>query len=111
MQSPQNKKFIVNIVLVIILASIAGAGYWIFNTYYSTNNERVDAPTTGVEALEIGIEIARTLRELEDLERAVASSKSIFDMPSFKSLEDLSVAISPEPIVVRENPFVSTVKK
>lgn len=90
----------------VLVAGIAGSGYWVF----IKNREAIEQTVTSTESddtqvIKIGLEITRTLKELDDLRQSVASSKNIFNMPLFKNLEDLSVAILPEKITKRENPF------
>lgn len=91
----------------ILVAGIAGSGYWVFIKDREAIEQTVTSTESGdTQVIKIGLEITRTLKELDDLRQSVASSKNIFNAPSFKNLEDLSVAISPEKITRRENPFI-----
>lgn len=114
MQSQQTKKIIINIVTGVLVVGILGSGYWVLtkNRGAESNEEAAVSTIDGdTQVIQIGIEIARTRKELEDLRQSVASSKNLFNMPSFKSLEDLSIIILPEMIIKRENPFATVTWK
>ncbi len=66
-----------------------------------TSTETVTTPYV-VEA-----KVMRTVRELSELNRAVASTIAIFRTPIFQSLENFSVVVPEEP-VGSKNPFVAT---
>lgn len=90
-----------------LVASIAGSGYWVFIKNRGATEQTVTSTESDdMQVIKIGFEITRTLKELDDLRQSVASSKNIFNTPSFKNLEDLSVTILPEKIIKRENPFI-----
>lgn len=94
----------------VLVAGIAGSGYWVFIKNRETTEQTVttSAENGDTQVIKIGFEITRTRKELDDLRQSVAISKNIFNTPSFKNLEDLSVAILPEKITKRENPFMAT---
>lgn len=115
MEQDKTKNLLINILTAAVVVGVAVAGYFVFMKTDTTSITGVAAPATSVavvaeETTAIGNEIDSTVRNLGDLERAVASSKVIFDLPAFKNLEDFSVEI-PGDTVGRVNPFVPTVWK
>lgn len=114
MQSQQTKKIIINIVTGVLVVGILGSGYWVLtkDRVVETGEEAAVSTMSGdTQVVQIGIEIARTRKDLEDLRQSVSSAKNIFNMPSFKNLEDLSIVILPERIIKRENPFATVTWK
>lgn len=106
MQTLSIKRFVVNIVIVVVVAGI-------FFTAYMFFVKEKNIPVADSVALEnsenqtilIGTEISNTLKELKDLQLSIIASKNIFGMSMFRSLHDFSVAV-PEERVKRENPFL-----
>lgn len=98
---------------VAVVAGFLYAGYTVFlksNEPSSTAVPELSVAKIAEETAVVGVEIDRTVRNLKDLEHAVASSKLIFDLPAFQNLQDFSVAI-PEESLGRTNPFVPTAWK
>lgn len=108
MQKEQIKAILVNITTAGIVVSLLVAGYVVFFKKESTlgSSPEVIVSTTE-EAATLRARVDRTVSDLTGLEHAVANSAVIFDLPSFKNLEDFSVMVPPEP-VGRPNPFIPT---
>lgn len=99
-----------NIGTAVVVLGVIGAGYWFFVRKEAPAPEAgviVGALSNAASVAEAGAEITSTLKELEGLKRAVASSTAFFSEPAFRNLNDISVAVSPEP-VGRDNPFELT---
>jgi len=111
MQQDKSKTLLVNILTAVVVVGVAGAAYFVF-TKTDATVVGTGAPISSVAAVAeettlIGSQIDYTVRELRDLERAVASSTVIFGLSSFRNLQDFSVAI-PSENLGRVNPFVPT---
>lgn len=97
-----------NIGTGIVVVGVLVVGYWMF-----TRNQSVVSPGGEVTAkateqtIVEGTDLARTIKELSDLNSAVLSSVGIFSTQSFRELKDFSVEIPEEPLG-RDNPFVPT---
>lgn len=100
-----------NILTAVVVIGVLTAGYFVFiNKQTPVANVDTSVAQIAEETASIGTEIDSTVRDLKDLERAVASSKVIFDLPAFQNLQDFSVAV-PTEAVGRTNPFVPTAWK
>ena len=106
MRTQQSKTLITNIVTGMIILGFFGVGYWFFvKKQGETNGEA----TTSVEeratqTIVAGTDMARTIKDLNELNVAIRNSRDFFDVQAFQSLQDFSVTIPEEPIG-RENPF------
>lgn len=113
MQQEQIKTLLVNIMTGVVIVGLLYAGYSVFTkggeSTATTTTTTTDLSVAKIaeETAFVGVEIDRTVANLKDLDRAVASSKVIFDLPAFQNLQDFSVAIPEEPLG-RTNPFVPT---
>lgn len=108
MEHSQTKTVLVNIVTGVVVVGLLAVGYFVFVKKETLDIGQVAATSLiADETATIGTEINGTVRDLKNLELAVASSTIIFELPEFKNLEDFSVSIPPES-VGRENPFVPT---
>lgn len=109
MEREQTKNILVNILTVAIALGVLIAGYIVFIKKDSAGTSSTpSAPSVAKIAEEtafIGTEIDYTLRDLGDLERAVASSSIIFDLPAFKNLQDFTITV-PSEAIGRPNPFI-----
>ncbi len=95
-------------VSVVIIAGVFGFAYWaLIGKKYSILGDFLTIVKKPSNTVTIGIEVARTVKELEDLTGAVSSATLFFRMPEFERLKNFSVEIYSEPIG-RENPFVPT---
>ena len=115
MQQDKIKSLLVNILTAGVIVGVVVVGYIVFTKSDVVPTVGSSAPSTSVafvaqETAAIGTEIDTTVRDLGELESAVASAAVIFDLPAFKNLEDFSVTVSPENIG-RTNPFIPTAWK
>lgn len=115
MQQEKIKTLLVNILTAVVVVGVVVTGYFVFTKTDAVSTVGSSAPVTAVavvaqETAAIGNEIDNTVRDLGGLERAVASSVVIFDLPAFKNLENFSVTVSPENLG-RANPFTPTTWK
>ncbi len=102
-----------NVITVVVVGAVIVAGYFVFVKKKEAPvlgeiglPAKTDAQTTTL----VGIEIARTVRVLEDLNLSVKKSADVFDTPEFNNLKNFSIEI-PKEEVGRENPFVPTAWK
>ena len=111
MQKEQTKPLLVNIMTGVIVVGILAAGYFAFTNRDQTQPTATPTSTpTSVSEIAsrtalVGIEIEATVKDLSDLNHAVASSAIIFSTPAFQNLQDFSVGVASES-VGRPNPFV-----
>ncbi len=110
MNQEQIKTLLVNIVTGGVIVAVLVVGYSVFVKKDSVVSEdsgvqsaETDARTTAL----VGIEIARTMRVLEDLTISVKDSMAVFDDFAFENLTDFSAEI-PKESVGRGNPFLPT---
>lgn len=107
MKSPQ-KTLIMNIGTWIIVLGVLALGYWMFaRKQGSAPLEVNDTANITKQTIVEGTDLARTIRDLSDLNRAILSSVGIFNMQSFRELKDFSVDV-PKESVGRDNPFLPT---
>ena len=100
-----------NIGTGIVILGIIFAGYWFF--IKKQGGAISDAGTVAKVAEQTiveGTNLARTIKELNDLNKAVLSSIGIFNTQAFRDLQDFSIQVPEEP-VGRNNPFVPTIWK
>lgn len=110
MQNEQTKSLLVNIITGVVVIGVLTAGYFVF-----TGQSQVPAVTSAItsvgqvasETASIGNEIESTVRDLEDLQNAVASSAILFSTPAFQNLQDFTAAV-PFESIGRTNPFLVT---
>ena len=111
MQQEQIKALIVNIFTGAVVVGVFVVGYFVF---FKKDNEIVTSVASVARIAEqtasIGVEIDATVKDLRELSDAVSRSKVFFEMPTFSSLENFSVAV-PREEIGRENPFVPTAWK
>lgn len=111
MHQEQIKALVVNIFTGAIIVGVFVAGYLVF---FKKNDETVTSVASVARIAEqtasIGVEIDATLKDLKELSDAVSRSKVFFDMPSFRNLENFTVAV-PKEEIGRDNPFLPTVWK
>lgn len=108
MQREQIKTLLVNSATGLVVVGVLVAGYLVFVKNGSepvVSSVVVSPEEIAVQTGSIGADIERAVRDLEDLNRAVQDSATVFGMATFKRLKDLSVRVSAE-TVGRENPFV-----
>lgn len=106
MQKGQTKSLLVNILTAVILAGVLIVGYFVFvKKDAAVTSSVASIAKIAEETASIGTEIDYTVKNLGDLERAVASSKIIFDLPAFKNLQDFTVVVQGE-TTGRPNPFI-----
>lgn len=115
MQKEQTSSLLVNILTGAVVIGVLVVAFIVFtkkDTTVTTDAgvQSVSIAEVAQETALIGYEIDSTVRDLGELERSVASSKVIFDMPAFKNLQNYTVAVPSEP-VGRTNPFVPTAWK
>lgn len=114
MLQEQTKNLTINIVTGVIVVGVIVAGYFVFRGKQDVVSGSVVAisPTdSATQTVAIGLEIARTVRDLKDLKTSVESSATVFNMTAFKNLKDFSVEVISENVgtsSVRSNPFVPT---
>lgn len=97
-----------NIGTGIVAVGVLVVGYWMFVKNQNTTSPRGEETTKATEqTIVAGTDLARTIKELSDLNSAVLSSVGIFRTQSFRELKDFSVEIPEEPLG-RDNPFVPT---
>lgn len=108
MKPSPTKTLIMNIGTGIIVTGVLVLGYWILvRKQGSVISEGVTTANVAEQTIVEGTDLARTIKDLSDLNSAVLASVGIFKMQSFRALKDFSVAIPEEP-VGRGNPFVPT---
>ena len=108
MKKDQINKILINIVTVGLGLGVIVFGYFSFISKDSVVKDSVAVVADiAVQTTSIGADIDNTVRVLNDLSRAVALSTAIFELPTFKSLQNFTVPVSAEP-VGRLNPFVPT---
>lgn len=109
MQQEQIKTLLVNVLTAAVVGGVLAVGYFVFikkdTAVTSTGASAPSVATIAEETTFIGAEIDSSVQDLKGLERAVASSTVIFDLPAFKNLQDFSVAI-PAEAIGRPNPFI-----
>ncbi|MBI5077831.1 MAG: hypothetical protein HZB11_00475 [Candidatus Yonathbacteria bacterium] len=111
MKNEQIKSLLINILTVAVPVGVLIVGYFIFvKKDTATVSSVASIAKIAEETVSIGTQIDYTVKDLGDLERAVADSKIIFDLPAFKNLQDFTVAV-PIEAVGRSNPFIPTAWK
>lgn len=108
MQQEQIKTLLVNGATGLVVVGVLVAGYLVFvkkEPELVVSSVTISPEEVAVQTGSIGADIERAVRDLEDLNRAVQDSATVFGMATFKRLKDLSVRVSAE-AVGRENPFV-----
>lgn len=97
-----------NIGTGIVVVGVIVVGYWMFARNQSAVTPKGEGIAKATEqTIVAGTDLARTIKELSDLNSAVLSSVGIFNTPSFRELKDFSVEVPAEPLG-RDNPFVPT---
>jgi len=105
------KKEQINNILINIATVAIGLGVLIFGYFSFVSKDKVVTDSVAIVAeiaentTSVGADIDNTVRTLDDLSRAVALSTVLFELPSFKSLQNFTVQVLSEK-VGRENPFV-----
>lgn len=110
MQNEQKKSPMVSIITGVVVIGAAAALYYIFTNKGQPQSPVVEATSVGNIASEtvlMGADIESTVKDLDNLKRAVESATIIFGTPAFQSLQDFSVVVPGQPIG-RQNPFVLT---
>lgn len=111
MQQEQIKALLVNIFTGAVIVGVFVVGYFVI---FKKDTEVVTSVASVARIAEqtasIGVEIDATVKDLKELSDAVSRSKVFFDMPSFRNLENFTVAVPTEE-VGRDNPFLPTVWK
>lgn len=108
MKREQINKILMNIVTVALGIGVITFGYFSFFKKEDTTVDSVKVVADlAFQTTIIGTDIDNTVRSLRDLSRAVALSAVIFDLSSFKSLENFSVPVQAEK-EGRDNPFTPT---
>lgn len=108
MQQEQIKSLFVNILTASVVVGVFITGYFVFVKKTPLTVSEVSVVKIAEETRFIGTEIDRTVKELEGLDRSLASSLAIFDDPAFRNLEDFTVSIPEEVVGSRTNPFTVT---
>jgi len=86
---------------IIIIAIIIFASFFVYNSYFkSSSSSLIEVENRARGKLDAGREILALLVDL----KSIKLDGSIFDQKSFKTLEDFSLPIDPEP-KGRVNPF------
>lgn len=109
----QAKELIVNgsIALLVVLAGIFGYFIFVSKGDNVVKQAFVQGETSATDKiLNTGNEVATTIRDVEKLRNAVASTTVIFASEAFVNLKDFSVSV-PEEAVGRPNPFVPSAWK
>ena len=108
MKDNKAKTLLINLATAGVLVGVVVTGYFVFFKKDAVTPSNINATVeTAAQAIAVGVEIDRTIRELSDLKKAIADSVAIFDMQAFRNLMNLSVSI-PSQNVGRTNPFVPT---
>lgn len=108
MKKDQINKILINIVTVALGLGVIIFGYFSFVNKGNVVTDSVAVVADiAVQTTSIGADIDNTVRTLNDLSRAVALSTEIFELPTFKSLQNFTVSIPPEK-EGRNNPFTPT---
>lgn len=110
MQNEQKKSLTVNIITGALVVGVMVVGYFMFTNQVQSpisTNQPTLVGKIASETVLIGSDIESTVKDLENLKRAVEGATIIFSTPAFQNLQDYSVAIPPQP-VGRPNPFVLT---
>ena len=108
MQHKQTKTLLVNTITAAVVVGVFVAGYFVFvKEDTDPTTKEIVVARIAEETTSIGAEIDYTVRILEDLDIAVASSRIIFDLPAFRNLQNFTVEI-PAEAIGRVNPFVPT---
>ncbi len=111
MNQQKTKILVKNIATIAVLIGVLIVAYVMF---VNKKDVPLDALSVGAVPAEtvatpdvVGARVIRSVRELNDLKSAIASTAAIFSSAVFKGLEDFSIVVPAEP-VGRENPFVAT---
>ncbi len=109
MQKEQTKKILINILTGIIILGVLIVGYNVFTRNKPAPSKNSTPPVgTPLQTTEsIGNEIYKTIEILRGLKSSIKNSAVVFNLPAFKSLNDLTIGIRPL-APGRENPFIST---
>lgn len=110
MKNEQKKSLIINIAIGAFVVAVVVGGYFVFikQDQASSSISNVTSVTnTASKTLLIGADIEATIRDLDNLKRAVESATMTFSSASFQNLQDFSVTI-PVQAVGRTNPFLIT---
>lgn len=100
-----------NIATGVVVIGVIATGYFVFFKKDATVSTTVTTSLVGAqETVIVGAQVSGTLRELEDLKRAVKDSAEVFRSAAFQSLTNFSVAVPEEPLG-RDNPFELTAWK
>lgn len=108
MKKDQINKILMNIVTATVVTGVIIFGYFSFFKKESATVDSVQVVADlAFQTTIIGTDIDNTVRSLRDLSRAVALSAVIFDLSTFKSLENFTVPVQAEK-EGRDNPFTPT---
>lgn len=107
--NPETKSFVMNITTGVLVVALLGTGYFVFLKTGTTPAPSA-TPSSSValvaqQTSSIGADIENTVQSLKNLSQAVENATVIFDLPSFKNLQDFSVPV-PTDTIGRDNPFV-----
>lgn len=111
MEQSQTKTILVNILTGGIIIGVIIVGYYVL---VKKNLPKLQESNTVAQIADettlIRTEIDETVKDLKDLDRAVASSTIIFELPEFIHLEDFTARV-PVEAIGRKNPFLPTAWK
>ena len=111
--NPNTKELIVNASIGILVLLAGVFAYFIFvkkgdSTVRQVLTQKTDIATG--ETVVLGAQVAHTITELKELQKAIVDTTGLFNSRAFSNLRDFSVAV-PEEVIGRENPFVPTAWK
>lgn len=111
MDTQRAKTLVINIITGVVIVAVLATAYLMFFKKDSTEVANItEAVETAEETIIIGMQVSRTLRELDELGKAVSESVQIFKTRAFRELENFSTEV-PKGEVGRDNPFEPTTWK